>query len=51
MKRCYPPAMSSMRGIAAGIGYSVIFGFSFMMTKETLRNSEPPWSCSPRGSS
>ncbi len=41
MKRCYPPAMSSMRGIAAGIGYSVIFGFSFMMTKETLEILSP----------
>ncbi len=28
--------MSKMRGVVAGISYSAIFGFSFLMTKETL---------------
>lgn len=28
--------MSEMRGVIAGISYSAIFGFSFLMTKETL---------------
>jgi len=33
--------MSNVRGIAAGVGYSVIFGFSFLMTKETLEILSP----------
>lgn len=28
--------MSEMRGVLAGVSYSAIFGFSFLMTKETL---------------
>lgn len=28
--------MGKMRGVVSGLGYSVIFGFSFLMTKETL---------------
>jgi drug/metabolite transporter (DMT)-like permease len=33
--------MGNMRGIVAGLGYSVIFGFSFLMTKETLEILSP----------
>lgn len=39
--KCYSPAMSKARGIAAGIGYSTIFGFSFLVTKETLAVLSP----------
>lgn len=39
--KCYSPTMSKARGIAAGIGYSTIFGFSFLVTKVTLAVLSP----------
>ena len=33
--------MNRMGGILAGLGYSTIFGFSFLMTKEALEVLSP----------
>ncbi|HOU60855.1 MAG TPA: DMT family transporter [Rectinema sp.] len=41
MRRCYFSIMNRMGGILAGLGYSTIFGFSFLMTKEALEVLNP----------